>query len=650
MSKVVRPIIKIGGVALGLAGSLIGGPLGALAMGAGIGLSFLGRERGRREQPQFQVPQVPQTPPPLSTTVKASTASRVLAYGRVRQSGVVFLEETTTNKRYLFYGIYLNDGPVDGFDALICDDELVPLQQSYVISGWVPDPILSPNIFQPSSGSKSPNPPSNFLTSSIIAVEAANASRSGYPSFLMGPHAQTLDAAWARVWTDAHLGKGVTSYYLRADATAAAGDRFKIFPNGFPKYSFIYRGARVYDPRDPTQVYSGFDLYDSTWKWRENPALCAAHYVNWLISENLTAIKGINWLSVAEAADDCDRLVPIIRAGFNSGAPSYEPFARMSALVTLDMEPRDVLRKIMECCDADYGVDQNGLFTMAVGKWREPSITFTGTDISTFIEDFGPSSNDEVNSIRATYIEPRQNHQRMQAPIYEDAYSISKIGQRAGSFDLEWVTSVNQAWRLAARKVKRANRKRRITCSLGARAMTALKQRVVALSAPEFGLTGTFEIESLAPDGSLSNWQASLIEVTPDIFEDEAAPVDTVVNFAIINQPALSAPTSLIPAAVLTGSGVGVAQLSLDANKNTPDQAVPNITATALLADPLLQLDGRWSINGGATWSNFDVLLSQLIMQTPELPSGAQVTMQARWVSSIGSTSAYSTSVAVTIP
>ncbi|MBM3642601.1 MAG: hypothetical protein FJX15_15135, partial [Alphaproteobacteria bacterium] len=403
-------------------------------------------------------------------------------------------------------------------------------------------------------------------------------------------------------------------------------------------------------PRDPTQVYSGFDLYDSTWKWRENPALCAAHYVNWLISENLTAIKGINWLSVAEAADDCDRLVPIIRAGFNSGAPSYEPFARMSALVTLDMEPRDVLRKIMECCDADYGVDQNGLFTMAVGKWREPSITFTGTDISTFIEDFGPSSNDEVNSIRATYIEPRQNHQRMQAPIYEDAYSISKIGRRAGSFDLEWVTSVNQAWRLAARKVKRANRKRRITCSLGARAMTALKQRVVALSAPEFGLTGTFEIESLAPDGSLSNWQASLIEVTPDIFEDEAAPVDTVVNFAIINQPALSAPTSLIPAAVLTGSGVGVAQLSLDANKNTPDQAVPNITATALLADPLLQLDGRWSINGGATWSNFDVLLSQLIMQTPELPSGAQVTMQARWVSSIGSTSAYSTSVAVTIP
>jgi len=216
--------------------------------------------------------------------------------------------------------------------------------------------------------------------------------------------------------------------------------------------------------------------------------------------------------------------------------------------------------------------------------------------------------------------------------------------------DFEWVTSVNQAWRLAARKVKRVNRKRRITCSLGARALTALKQRVIRIDAPEVGIVGIFEIDKIAPDGSLANWQASLIEVTPDIFEDEAAPVDTVVDFVIINQPALSAPTYLIAGSISTGNGVGVAQLSLDINKNIPLQSVPDITVGALLADPLLQIDGRWSTDNGTSWSNFDTLLSRLIMQTPELPSGTPVTMQARWVSSSGAVSAYSASVSAIIP
>jgi hypothetical protein len=44
---------------------------------------------------------------------------------------------------------------------------------------------------------------------------------------------------------------------------------------GFPVYSVIYRGARVYDPRDPGQTFfdDDFDLYDETWKFSENPAL-----------------------------------------------------------------------------------------------------------------------------------------------------------------------------------------------------------------------------------------------------------------------------------------------------------------------------------------------------------------------------------------
>ena len=132
--------------------------------------------------------------------------------------------------------------------------------------------------------------------------------------------------------------------YVSAQAVADPAQRLIIYPNGFPQYSFIYRGARVYDPRDVTQTFDAenFNLYNATWKWSENPILCVAHYVNWLIANDLTSVVGVNMGAVAEGANDCDRLVQARKIGFNGGGISYEPFARCSALVTLDMEPSSI--------------------------------------------------------------------------------------------------------------------------------------------------------------------------------------------------------------------------------------------------------------------------------------------------------------------
>lgn len=650
MSKVVRPFARIAGSIAGIVGAIIGGPIGWLTAGLGIGLSFLGR--AKKKQQEFQVPTITPAPPPLSQTVRASTAPRVRAYGRVRQAGVEFMKENTSDKKYLLQGFYLNEGPIDGFDAMIIDDEFVPIKT--VEEMFPSDPATFPaNIFAPSAGSKynyAGGPLTSFKDTVLVALEIVNAQKSGFYSWLLGNWTPSLIASFSTIWNSSHLGKNVSIIYTWSNANPTNGERIKFYPNGFPVFSFIYRAARVYDPRDPSQVFSTYDPYDSTWKFSENPALIAADYVNWLISEGLTAIQGVNWLSVAEAADDCDRLVQMRRAGFNGGAIGQERFAIISALITLDMEPREVLSQIMATCDADYGVDHNGLFTMAVGKWREPQITFTGADLGDYTEDFLPSSNDEVNYMHVSYVEPRQNHQKVEAPIYRDLYSESLIGRRSGSIEFEWVTSASQAYRLAARRVKRANGKRIISATLGARAMTALKQRVVGIDVPERGIVGTFSVEQLAPSGDLATWQAQLVEVTEDVFSDEVPPNDTIVNFPIVNQPALVAPTALIAGTVSTRGGFGVAQLSLDVNKNFPDQAMPSVTAAALLTDPTLQLDGRWSTNGGSTWTNFDTLISHLIMQTPELQSGLTVTMQARWVSSAGTNGAYSPSVQITIP
>jgi hypothetical protein len=652
VSKVVKGIAGIGGALLGVA-SLLPGPQQPFLAAGSIGLGLLGRIGGGKDKKggidYQEILRLLQKPPPVTQTVIGSNSPRRMAFGRLAVAGIPFARETSPNLFNYVEAFYLNDGPVDGFDALICDDELVPLSND-LGGGLIGD------YMYPTSGKKTVSGFPGTLTT-FIFVEFVNATANGkWSTLLRGDGSGKLhsfDATWDPFWDKTHLGKNITALYTIAYAVGTAGDRLKVFPNGFPVYKVYYRGARVYDPRKPGQTFSetNFDLYNETWKFSENPALIAAHYVNWLISEGLTAIRSVDWESIKEAADDCDRLAPISRNGFNNGVQSYEPFARISALVSLDMEPREVLAKFMESCDGEWGIDQHGRFTMWINKWREPAITFTARDIGDFVEEFGAPSTEQINYMHVSYIEPRQGHNRVETQPYRDIGSEQEIGRRTGAVVFDWVTSPDQAYRLAARRVKRNIGKRQLSVSLGPRAMTALQQRVVGINAPEIGIIGTFRVESLAAvSATLESWQAELVEVTEDQFRDEVIPQDPIFALPIVNQPAIGTPTVLIAAAISTGPGVGVAQLSLDANLNSPVLASPEINAAALLTDPTLQLDGRYSTDGGTNWTNFNALLSALIMQTPELPSGTVVTMQARFVSSSGAVGSYSSSATATIP
>jgi len=659
MSKVLRGLGRIAGSALGFA-SLIPGPQQPFVSAAAIGLGLLGSiggaGKGSKQFEQLQqIAELLKRPPPLSQTVRGGTSPRILAFGRVASSGVSIARENTPNQVQYLEALYLQEGPIDGLDALICDDEFVPLTNNYLGASY--------EFFWPTTGRKQ-YPGGLGPLSAYIQIDIASGTAQGKCSPLFSAEADygsafyAVDPAWKPFWDRTHLGKGCTILYTVARSTTNPADRLIIYPNGFPAYSAIWRAATVYDPRDPGQRFSqdSFDIYnpDQSWKWSENPALCAAYYVSYLISQNLTAMTGVDWESIGAAANDCDALSPKRRNGFNGGKISSEPFARISASIELDMEPRDVLAKFMESCDGEWGVDQYGRFTMWVRKWEEPAIVFTGADISDFVEEFGPSSNDEINYVHSTYVEPRQNFQRVETAIFRDEKSAGEIGRRTGAYPYEWVQSPDQAYRLTARRVKRSNGRRRISCALGPRALTALKQRVVGFDAPEFGLVGTFRVEDLRPaDASLVNWQGEFVEIAEDAYVDAVLPEDPIYGLALVNQPSIATPTYLLPSARRTGSAVGVAQLSLDIKNNIPDQSGPtgNIpTGNTLNQDPTLQLDGRYSTDGGTNWLNFDVLISAMIMQTPELPRESVVTMQARFVASNGAAGSYSSSVTATIP
>jgi hypothetical protein len=597
----------------------------------------------------------PITPPaPATQTIKQDVVVRRRIYGRSYVTGNYFVYESN-QAHYLLMGIYLCDGPIDGFDALICDDEVFTV---YVPTDAVDGQL---NVFFPSSGLKRITGFSGALDwahsiiGNLIAMEPVNASNGGYVSYLLGTTSVGLDpAAFGGLWDSSHLGKGVTCLYALASTNSTNGDRIKFFPNGFPEFKIVLRGSRVYDPRDPRQSFLNpttglYDIYNPTWKWTENPALIAADYVAWLISQNLTAIKGINYADIAIAANDCDALVPATRTIFGGGS-AMEPFARMTAVVPYDMEPRDVLMNIMMACDGIYSTDKDGLFTMFIGKWEDPAVTFTGTDIGGFTEEFLEASNDTVNYIHSTYVEHRQLDQKYEAPVYSDLISQAQTGIRIATRDYAFVPSANQAYRLTQRYAKRINGKKKLSIVLGPRAMMALRQRVVGLNAPDFGLSGVWRIEALQPDTTLATWTATLREITTDVFSDTPAPVDPIASLYIVNPPTITAPASIIAIPKSSGVGIGFVALSLDVNLNTQNVAIPQINTAAMIQDQTLELDGRYSLNGGATWAAFTIALSQFVLRTPDLPTGTVVTVQARWIGVTGVLGPFSSSAAATIP
>lgn len=710
MGKVVQAVaftvgvavaaVATGGLAL-LAGASV---LSAVAIGSSIALTgaqYLMRSNSSQPSgfgnlPMFQPQQQGPAPTPLSRTIKQADAPRAFIFGRTKTSGAFFFYESDTVAvtgaaptsstdsrigKFLYSGIYICDGPIDGFDGIICDDEPFSFGSTGVNrSSNTADG--DNNVFIPQDGIKFVKSP-NYTTSgstlvwngsqwvavpttssgtytvkdcALIAFEPVNATEAGFNSYILNNLMSSYSsAAMSGIWTTSHLGKGVTCIYTYASTTAipSGTSRIKYFPNGFPEWSIYVRGARVYDPRDPTQslldpATGRWTLYNTTWKFSENPALIAAHLVSWLINEGVTAINGVNWDDITQAANDCDELKPRTNAFYSQNA--YEAFARMTGVFYFNTPPREFLANIMAACDGSYGLDARGRFTMWIGRWEEPAVTFTEADIGAFTEDFVESATEAMNEIHITYTEPRQNYQKFEAPTWVDLGSQAVVGKRVSTLNLDMVPSPNQAYRMAQRMARRINGKKRLTLTVGPRGMLAIKQRVVGVNAPNYGISGTWRVEALQPEMTLAKWSVTLREITPDVFNDDAPPIDPITKIKIVNIGTFNPPQYFDLAGVSSGDGVGYIKVSGDINKNDPTLAAQYVIEAAMIQEQTLQFDAQYSINGGNSWTQILNELSSNVLRTPDLPSATNVAIRTRFIALNSSTSSWSETRYAVVP
>ena len=147
-------------------------------------------------------------------------------------------------------------------------------------------------------------------------LEFHNASDAGAVSSL-------LSASFPALWDSSRKCRGLAVLYAKWNGANLTG-LLNTYPNRFPQHSTVIRGEPVYDPRDGTQSFAD----PTTWKFSRsgvpdpgrNPALIWAHY--WTHSDGgRLGYIDIDWTSVAQAANDCDRSVPTLGGG-------NEPFAR----------------------------------------------------------------------------------------------------------------------------------------------------------------------------------------------------------------------------------------------------------------------------------------------------------------------------------
>jgi hypothetical protein len=323
-------------------------------------------------------------------------------------------------------------------------------------------------------------------------------------------------------WSSADRLAGV-AYVVVEYKADDSDDKSPTWPGGRPRFAWLVRGKRCYDPRKDSTVAGGSGAHrwasPSTWEWSENLAICRYNWVRGvyagdqidqptqlLVGRGLSAIEAPPE-RVAAAANLCDELVPLAGGG-------SEPRYRVGAIVGADETFVDVEEKWAAAC-AGVLIQPEGSIEIEPGHAKSPVASFTDADLivgkAVTFSDFRSQADEEwCNTVVARYIEPIQKWAEHAAPVRRvPADLVADGGPREKPLRLDYVTSGTQAQRVGeiARRMGRLTRTAGVT--LGPR-FNELEEGdwVVWTSARRMkGASRTFRVEGYSDDAS---WQKTL--------------------------------------------------------------------------------------------------------------------------------------------
>lgn len=367
-------------------------------------------------------------------------------------------------------------------------------------------------------------------------------------------------------WTANDRGRGV-AYVVVAYKADKSDAKNPVWPSGRPRFRWVVRGLRCYDPRlDSTVGGSGAHRRDNpaTWAWSENPIVIRHNWVRGIYAGDRVTEPGMllvgRGLSAIEAppanvfprANLCDEVV--------GGTPRYRiggVIASTEPFIDIESDFAAAVGGVISQPEGAVEVDP-GQAKAAVAHFTDADILVTST-VKWNERILGQQDDGWINTVAARFVDPGQRWNIRSAPVRRElADVIADGGPREIQPQLDLVTNAPQAQRVAE-IIRRLGR-------LWGRAEVTLPPRFAFIEEGDWvtwqsdrrfgGATLTFRVEAWGSDRA---WHHRLVlrQISASVYSDTAPLDDGVIANDQPPPPVVAAPDlgAWNVAAVLLGSG-----------------------------------------------------------------------------------------------
>ena len=180
----------------------------------------------------------------------------------------------------------------------------------------------------------------------------------------LGTPTQTADATlisyFPTLWTSAHRARGVAYLIAEFDYDETA------FPSGLPSVTAVVRGAKVYDPRTTTTV------------WTENPALMARHILLHQQFGKRTSLGAAEDARITAAANACDVATTYTVGGV---AQASRALYKAGVVIPFGTTARDAIDDAVQAMAGQWAYAAGEFFVRA-GSYSASVLTLTDADLA----------------------------------------------------------------------------------------------------------------------------------------------------------------------------------------------------------------------------------------------------------------------------
>lgn len=328
-------------------------------------------------------------------------------------------------------------------------------------------------------------------------------------------------------WTASDLGESGCDVIVAYKADKQ-DDKHPGWPGGRPRFGFVLKGKKCYDPRlDTTVGGSGSHRWNdpSTWEWTDNAAVCRYNWARGIFTNDqvnnaagLLVGRGLTDVeappaNIFAAANLCDETV--------DGAARY----RVAGPIYANQEHIEV-EEMFALATGGSTVTGQGSVELEPGAAKSITFSFTDDDILVgskvaYNQGILSESSDEwINSVIANYVEPTQKWNDHAAPVVRDPADILTDGKpREAQLSLRLVRYVAQAMRVAEIARRFGRLWGRASVTLGPRFCEVEDGDWGTWTSARRGWMKTFRVEAYKVD---EKWQNTLTlrEIQSDVFGD----------------------------------------------------------------------------------------------------------------------------------